>query len=338
MEKNAFLSQICSQKFTDIIPHFLFSFASHHTRRSYLNDLKNFSEFMRIKQKNIQLLSDIDYSCVALWKTYLENELKLDSASTRRKLNCLSSLFDFAQKRHLIDTNPVAWIKKPVQKNTSKTNELSPDEMQKIFSNIQNKIASLSVNHTDKLHYKRTLHSYDLQYVVLKLLYGTGLRVSELCHLKLNDLEIQTNNKNEQTFVLHIQKAKGGKEHKVYLNQKTADIILHYRQIYRLDAPNTDSFFVRVQQNTQRNILAPLTPKSIALMLVTNATEAGITKRVSPHSIRAGVATLLHAKGVPIARIQRQLGHSDIATTSVYIKKSNEIEESAALKLDLDNT
>lgn len=335
---NSFLTIPISQKLTEIIPHFLFSFSSPHTRRSYLNDLKGFSDFIKINHPNIHFLNEIDDICVSLWKKHLENDLKLDPASVRRKLNCLSALFVFAQKRKYIDINPVQWVKKPAQKNISSTNALSPNDMKMIFSNITNKILFLQKNHTNKIHYKRTLQSYEMHYVVLKLLYGTGLRVSEICQIRLSDLEIQTNIENEKIFILHIKQSKGGKEHKVFLNIRIAEIVLNYISKYRKEAPLEDSLFVRTQQNANRNSISPLTPKTVYSIVATNAREANITKKVSPHSIRAGVATYLHEKGVPLARIQKQLGHSDISTTSVYIKKSNEIEESAALKLNLEDS
>lgn len=331
-----FLTKPISQKIIDIIPHFLFSFASIHTQRSYARDLKSFCEFIKTQSKNTEFLSDINDTDIALWKKHLEDNQKLEPSSVRRKINCLSSLFVFAQKRKFIEINPLKWIKKPAQKNISKTNALTQDEMKKIFSNISEKINCLLKDHTNKLHYKRTLQSYELQYTILKILYGTGLRVSEVCQLNLNDFEIQSDSTGKKKFILHIRKAKGGKEHKVYLNENIAEILQNYIEKYRFYAPHTDALFVRTQQNFHRTTVRYLTPKSVHIMLVTNAQEVNITKKISPHSIRAGVATFLHAKGVPLARIQRQLGHSDVSTTSVYIKKSNEREESAALKLDLD--
>ena len=118
---NYFLIKPISQKLVDIIPHFLFSFHSAHTQRSYASDLKFFCEFLKTQEQNAELLSDIRDTHVALWKTHLEKTCGLDPSSVRRKLNCLSSLFVFAQKRKFIDKNPLEWIKKPAQKNISKT-------------------------------------------------------------------------------------------------------------------------------------------------------------------------------------------------------------------------
>jgi site-specific recombinase XerD len=61
--------------------------------------------------------------------------------------------------------------------------------------------------------------------------------------------------------------------------------------------------------------------------------KAGIAKTVTPHVLRATVATSLHAKGVPVVHIQRLLNHKDIATTAVYIRRTGEENEAAGLKL-----
>ena len=72
-------------------------------------------------------------------------------------------------------------------------------------------------------------------------------------------------------------------------------------------------------------------------MVIESAKKAGIEKKVSTHSCRATLATLLHNQGTPIGQIQTLLNHKDITTTSIYIKKANEIEESAAMKLNLSH-
>ena len=140
---NHFLAKPISQKFSDIIPHFLFSFASPHTQAAYARDIKGFCDFLISQGKHAECLSDITDTDVVLWKKYLEHEATLEPATVRRKLNCLSSLFMFAQKRKFIDVNPLQWIKKPAQKNISKTNALNPDEIKKIFTNLEMKISFL---------------------------------------------------------------------------------------------------------------------------------------------------------------------------------------------------
>jgi len=330
-----FLTKEISTKLTDIIPLFLFSFMSPHTRRAYKNDLQSFCQFLSTQDSTIYTLMSITDIHIAEWKTLLEQKLNLDPTSVRRKLNCVSALFEFARKRKYIDTNPVKLIKKPTQKNISKTNALTEEEIKRLFFNIKTKIQNTIRDKETNKYYKRKLQSLELQYAVLHLLCGSGIRVGELCQLKLGDLEVQTNLKEFNSYILHIRKTKGNSEHKIFLNSSIANHILSYKKKYRKNDSSEQPFFIRSQLST-RNIITPLSPRTVYEFVRNNAIEAGIQKKISPHSIRAGVATLLHATGVPIARIQKQLGHKDIATTSIYIKKSNEIEESAALKLQLN--
>jgi hypothetical protein len=110
--------------------------------------------------------------------------------------------------------------------------------------------------------------------------------------------------------------------------------IIKYIQELRPNAKEDDYLFIRVQ-NVKNN--TKLTQPAIYKMVIESAKKAGIEKKVSTHSCRATLATLLHNQGTPIGQIQTLLNHKDITTTSIYIKKANEIEESAAMKLNLSH-
>ncbi len=333
---NSALTKENSTKLVDIIPLFLFSFPSAHTRRAYLNDLKSFTKFLQKHNPNIFTLPQIDDFAIVAWKNELEKIQKIRTTSVRRKLNCISALFEFAKKRKYLDNNPVNLIKKPAAEQLQSTNALSQSEILKIFEIIEEKIKKNSKNlHQDK-YANRKKQSLELEYAILHLLAGTGLRVSEVCQLTLGDLQIQHGLNKHISYVLNIKRAKGGSEHKVFLNAATAQILLEYKEKYRTLLPSNKPYFVRVQNHSTENS-KPITSRAIYNMLIEHAKDAKIEKKISPHSIRAGVATILHSKGVPLARIQKQLGHANISTTSIYIKKANEIEESAALKLNLES-
>lgn len=332
---NTFLTQEITTKFSDIIPLFLFSFTSMQTRRAYSNDLKSFLEFLKKYDSNIICITQVDQYAITGWKNELEKELKLHATSVRRKLNCISALFEFAKKRKYLEKNPTLSIKKPQYIPKQGTNALTQQEMENIFEAIKSQIQKHKENSDNYKYANRKLQSLELHYAVLHVLCATGLRVSELCKLQNSNFEIQKSGKNS-IYILHIKKAKGSTEHKVFLNSHTAQILLEYQNKYRYGTAGDAPLFVRVQ-NKSHLLASAITPRGVYEMLKEHALKAQISKKISPHSIRAGVATILHGKGVPIARIQKQLGHSDIATTSVYIKKADEVEESAALKLDLEN-
>ena len=104
--------------------------------------------------------------------------------------------------------------------------------------------------------------------------------------------------------------------------------IAEFRQGVRPDA----FLFLRAQQVRAET---KLTQTAVYEMITSIAKDVGIEKRVSPHSCRATLATLLHNGGVPIGHIQELLNHKQITTTAIYIKKADELSEAAATKIDI---
>jgi integrase/recombinase XerD len=95
-------------------------------------------------------------------------------------------------------------------------------------------------------------------------------------------------------------------------------LLLSYLTSHRPGDQSPDSpLFVRIQQTKK---VTPLHRASVYKMVVYWAAQAGIQKRITPHSCRATLATLLHEKGVPIVDIQMLLGHKNIETTVRYVK------------------
>ncbi|RDB36191.1 MAG: hypothetical protein DCC88_06320 [Spirobacillus cienkowskii] len=310
-----------SENITDIIIHFIMSFSSFHTRRSYFNDLKDFINFTEKNNTSIKIISEISEKILISWNQYLNHETELTQKSIRRKLNTMSSLFEFCKQRKLIDFNPMTFIKKPKYNEESKTNAFTLDEVKQILNYLKEKCDLNKHNYKSNLNYKK----YLLKYTVIHTLFAVGMRVNELCELKIKDIEFSSN-----FCKLHMI-AKGKKEHSPVINPKTALLLKEYLSTNRNNANENEFLFVQARNVQKKN---KLTQVAIYYMITNTAKELGINKKVSPHSCRATLATILHNQGVPLIEIQNLLNHKDIATTSIYIKKANEIEESAALKLN----
>jgi len=136
----------------------------------------------------------------------------------------------------------------------------------------------------------------------LQLLYASGLRVSELCDLNLNDLN--------DTFVR--VRGKGGKERLVPVAKSAVTAIDHYLTQYRHTKDEQDlALFVSIRgKRIQRN--------EVWQRVKLYATEAHITKPISPHTLRHSFATHLLEHGADLRIIQEMLGHASIATTDRY--------------------
>jgi len=141
--------------------------------------------------------------------------------------------------------------------------------------------------------------------LIIKLLYSTGLRVSELVNLKMKDLNLDDKSG-------WVRKGKGNKDRFFALSSLIIEELKQY--VSTLD-PNQGYLFPG-KNNT-------LTPRNIQKLLQTTADKAGINRQVSPHKLRHSFATHLLDSGVDIRLIQVLLGHSSISTTQIYTQVSN---------------
>lgn len=291
-------------------------FQSRNTQRSYFNDIKSFVYFLHQQKISIENISDIKQEYIVLWRDSLKNTTQ---STLRRKLYSLSSLFEFAIKRDLTKENPFDLIQKPRLKMESKTNSFTLDEVKKILAILKEQATQNQ--------------SCMLNYAIIATLFSVGMRVSELCALQIGDLETVGNMTR-----IHIRNAKGKREHSPIIHQSTAQLLQDYISKMRAQAPRDASIFIRKKSNNtdpMDPLISHITSRAVYDMINTAAIQAGITKKISPHSCRATLATLLHNKGVPISQIQQLLNHKSITTTSVYIKKASELEEAAATKIDI---
>jgi integrase/recombinase XerD len=142
---------------------------------------------------------------------------------------------------------------------------------------------------------------------MLELLYATGLRVSELVTLQLNDLDLEAR--------VLVARGKGDKERLVPVGAPAAEAVKAYlsggTRDRLLKGRRTKDLFV-----TARG--ARLTRQGFAKLLDKCARKAGIRRRISPHKLRHAFATHLLAGGADLRAVQAMLGHADVATTQIY--------------------
>ena len=144
---------------------------------------------------------------------------------------------------------------------------------------------------------------------LLLTLYGTGLRRSEVCHLKVRDID-------SQRMILRVQQGKGDRDRDLPL---TPTLLAALREYYRWMRPQTYLF-----PGTVRGWRAdkPITSKVIWTAVRLAARKAGLTQAVAPHTLRHAYATHAHEAGADLRTLQLLLGHADIAQTTVYLHLS----------------
>ncbi len=148
---------------------------------------------------------------------------------------------------------------------------------------------------------------------ILEALFSTGLRVSELAHLKIDNVNLK---RDEFTV-----RGKGDKPRVVFLSDRAKETIEKYLSARRDAAPYIFVSHDRAQKGRVEH--GPLTPRSIERLVAFYARAAGITKRITPHTLRHTFATDLLLSGADIRAVQSMLGHSSITTTQIYTHITN---------------
>ena len=141
-------------------------------------------------------------------------------------------------------------------------------------------------------------------YAIVATLYSTGLRISELCNLKIKDID-------SQNMILHVRQGKGGKDRKVQLSLFLLDILRdYYRSCY---IKPTDWLFPGRSEDGKMHT------STIQRFMQRLSRESGLNKKITPHTFRHSFATHLLEDGTDLRTIQALLGHSSIQTTEKYL-------------------
>ena len=277
---------------------------SSNTINSYLSDIKSFEKYL-IKRKITFKKTINESDVVKKYFRYLSRS-KISSTSIKRKYSSLSSYFSYLLDRKIIKKNPLNGIYTPKLIKKLPT-VLSVEEIEKIFKQSENSDNEL-LGLRDRC--------------IIELLYSCGLRVSELCSLKINNLQFDSN-------VIRFF-GKGNKERIIpltfYAKEWLEKYLYQSRQILS-NRKSSEQKFVFLSNNGKR-----LTRAAIWQSIKKYVKAAGIVKTVSPHTFRHSFATHLVDGGANLIEIQKLLGHSDISTTEIYVHLSKEYIDSEYMK------
>ncbi len=254
------------------------------TRASYQHDLALFETFLR--QRKLEALERVQPVHV---REFLQSLRATRSPATvARKLSAVKGLFKFLEGQRVIDRSPTVFIDAPrLWQRLPAT--LNREEVQRLLASVQ----------------REGLGLRDL--AMLELLYGAGLRVSELVSLELGSCNL------EAGFVRCI--GKGNKERIVPLGRIASQALVRYlkdeRPVLTAKRPGTTALFVN-----RRGVR--LTRQRVWQLLRRYAKAGLITKPMSPHTLRHSFATHLLEGGADLRTVQELLGHANISTTQRY--------------------
>ena len=156
---------------------------------------------------------------------------------------------------------------------------------------------------------------------MMMTLYATGLRRAELCQLKVADID-------SERMIIHVRQGKGGRDRDVLLSPK---LLVTLREYWRWLKPKT-YLFPGMVNNWRADV--PITEKVVWAAVNQAAKRAGITKRVSPHTLRHSFATHMLEAGADLRTIQVLLGHAKLADTTVYLHLSRRHLQAVASPLE----
>ena len=256
----------------------------HH----YLDRLVEFADDIKIEK--------IDQELIRQWRLWLnrfedEHGQPLSKTTQNYHLIALRSFLRYGSKR--------GW------------NVLPPDKIE--LARVQRKqVTFLSPTELSRLFAQTDTDSEAglRDRAILELLFSSGLRVSELVNLNKDHINLK-----RKEFMV---RGKGQKDRPVFISSDAAKWIEEYLSVRK---DNLAPLFIRYSGNrniTRDGEFMRLTPRSVQRMIKNYARLAGITKKVTPHTMRHSFATDLLINGADLRSVQSMLGHSNISTTQIY--------------------
>ena len=257
---------------------------SKNTTLAYKSDLKIFLIWLGDCKKKFSNIDRIEINNYLAYR--LDNGTSL--STIQRIITCIKSFYSFLFENNIIENNPAQLIENPKKRRKLPT-IISENEVMKLLE-------SPDVKTNKGLRDK----------CILELLYSSGLRISELLNIKINEIT------KEKKF-LKI-KGKGNKERLVPIGSSAMNLLIVYLDTYRLNikiSNNIDILFI----NENGSIISR---QACWEMIQKYASISLINKKISPHNLRHAFATHLLNNGADLRTVQMLLGHASLSTTQIY--------------------
>lgn len=267
---------------------------SDQTQLAYERDIADFLQFLT-DSGNANYL-EVDYRDVRIYLGYLTNDKKYSRNTINRKTASLRSFYQYLLGQSVISENPFSYV------HLKKQNQRLPhffyeNEMNRLFESIQGDTPLDQRNR-----------------VLLEVLYGSGLRVSECCDLELGMVDWE--------HAVFRVTGKGNKERYVPFNTSTYRALKLYCDAGRahlMDKYQHMHPYVFVNHRGEQ-----LTPKGISYILNQIIKKGSLDLQIHPHKLRHTFATHLLNNGADMRTVQELLGHENLSTTQIYTHVTKE--------------
>lgn len=263
---------------------------SNKTIKAYETDLKQFKIF-----NNVESIIDIGKEEL---KAYFLHLSKYSKKTIKRKIATLKTFFSYLEFEEIIENNPFRKVRIKIKDDLILPKILSVAEIEKILTILyqsKDQVADKSL-----YAYKEIVRNI----AVVELLVASGIRVSELCSLKLSNIP-------DDFSLIKIQ-GKGNKERTIPItNRSTQNALRENYNYFKQSITKRSHLFINRMGN-------PLSEQSVRLLVKKLAKAAQINRNITPHVFRHSFATLLLEGDADIRYIQHLLGHSSIMVTQIY--------------------
>ncbi|MFQ5653171.1 MAG: site-specific tyrosine recombinase XerD [Planctomycetota bacterium] len=258
---------------------------ARNTVDAYRRDLGLFRGFL--ESAGIDLLTKATQRTLLSFLQYCRGQ-RHSVTTMRRRLSSVRGLYRFLVMEGRMNRNPASNL--PLPKDWKRLPRiLAPHEIDRLIGTPLKEPGRFPLR----------------DHAILELLYSCGLRVSEVCSLRSADLH------GEEGFLRCV--GKGGKERLVPLGERAAHAICRYRGEERAASRGAEREILFLSRSGR-----PLRREAVWHLIKRHAAVAGITTRITPHTLRHSFATHLLSGGAGLREVQDLLGHADIRTTEIY--------------------
>lgn len=261
----------------------------HKTLKSYRIDLRQFAE-----QSTVTEAEAIDSIMLEKYITGLHQQYKPKTA--KRKIASVKAFFHYLEYKDLIRRNPFNKVQIKFREPTILPKTIPLHTVESLLSTIY------KCQSNAKTTYQQRNALRDA--AVIELLFATGMRISELCSLKSNDICLY-----DRTVLIY---GKGSKERKIQIgSDAVVNILIKYKNDFQTEIQQCGHFFANQNGNS-------LSDQSVRRIINKYTSLAAIDLHITPHMFRHTFATSLLEADVDIRYIQEMLGHSSINITEIY--------------------
>lgn len=260
---------------------------SQHTVNSYMRDLETFKNFLKTEQLTI---SSFEYRDARNFLHQLYQR-GLKKSTIARKISTLRTFYQFLIGRDEVSTNPFDNLPLPKQEKYLPT-FFYENEIEQLFA---------SINQDSKMYVR------DL--AILELLYGTGMRASELLAITRRSIDFDMQ-------VIRVL-GKGQKERVIPFNDRARDALIQYIEYFDKKIPQDESIWL----NHRGDIL---TDRGLRYVLNQLVQKSALNFHIHPHKLRHTFATHMLNNGADLRAVQELLGHESLTTTQKYTHVSRE--------------